>query len=122
MAPTDPTNAADKAEELWRRDYLLDNADPLEVPGWFRRAIEDGDEVTFRAILGAPRWLNLLPDDVRAEGERAWAVAHSPERARELADLERARRGLERTLGTLRKAILTEAGVEVDAVAVVAQF
>jgi hypothetical protein len=106
-------DAAAKLESLWIRDHLIASDEVRRLDLLFK-AVETGDARTFSAFVDAPAWLNLVPEEVFSDALDAWGKRHSPEYAHTLGQLERAKRGLENSLATVRRSIASDAGLAIS--------
>lgn len=79
VASTDPAMIA---REIEARGYLKTMGEGERLLA-FQKAVEDGDELTFRACIHAPGLLRLFIDRVLEEGRQAWIEKVSPQLARD---------------------------------------
>lgn len=90
------------------RRFLLDRLEPDERFGVLVEAMETGDELTFRAFADAPapmRPLLIIDETLLRSVVEEWGEKRNPERAAEVAKLERAVAEATRSLATAREVV-----------------
>lgn len=77
---------------------------------FLRQAIQNGDDVTATAVLGAPAYLSGLDPEIQALLLRDWHVRTSPEKAQRLKAMQGARDLIEERSGLVFKQLAKAVG------------
>jgi len=108
----DFTPEADPREAEWRQHLLqMDKSKRFQV---FIKAVETQDELTFKAFVNAPTWLDFLLPEVLEDGKRRWAERTHPKETQAAATLVDAYDRLSGNFDQVHDAIAEDSGMTAD--------